>query len=78
MAKFEVSVTLVIEAEDDCEAYYMAKSAMDNMIYGSILAVDVGGVNDLTPKLELTREEKEALANISVEPFRVRGWPDHE
>jgi hypothetical protein len=49
---------------------------MDNMVYGSILQADVVGVSDLPPKLELSEEEKEALANISSELGRARSWPD--
>ena len=47
---------------------------MDNMVYGSILQADVVGVTDLNPKLELSEEEKEALANISAEPVHARDW----
>lgn len=45
---------------------------MDNMVYGSILKADVVGVNDLNPKLELSEEEREALANISSGMFHAR------
>lgn len=48
MSRFEVSVTLVVEADDDSEAYHVAQAAVDNMAGGSIVDYEMGGVTDLS------------------------------
>lgn len=47
MAKFEVDITVIVEADDDTEAYAMAEATAQNLVCGSILEVKMGGVVDL-------------------------------
>ena len=47
MAKFEVDITVIVEADDDNEAYAVAEATAQNMVCGSILEVVMGGVADL-------------------------------
>lgn len=47
MAKFEVDITVIVEADDDNEAYAVAEATAQNMVCGSILEVKMGGVADL-------------------------------
>lgn len=48
MARYEVDIKLIVEADDDCDAYMMAESAAQNMVCGDILEVVMGGVADLS------------------------------
>ena len=48
MAQFEVTVTFIVEADDDCEAYAVAEATAQNTVCGSILEVVMGGVTDLS------------------------------
>jgi len=47
MPRFEVDIKLIVEADDDNEAYAMAEATAQNMVCGSILEVKMGGVVDL-------------------------------
>jgi hypothetical protein len=48
MARFEVDVTLVVEADDDNEAYAMAEATAQNLVCGAVIEVKMGGVVDLS------------------------------
>lgn len=48
MARFEVDVKIIVEADDDSEAYHVAASAAENLVCGSIIEVEMGGVADLS------------------------------
>lgn len=47
MARFEVDITVIVEADDDTEAYAVAEATAQNMVCGSITEVKMGGVVDL-------------------------------
>jgi hypothetical protein len=47
MARFEVDIKLIVEADDDNEAYAMAEATAQNMVCGAVLEVEMGGVTDL-------------------------------
>jgi hypothetical protein len=48
MARFEVDITVIVEADDDNEAYAVAEATAQNMVCGSITEVKMGGVVDLS------------------------------
>lgn len=52
MAKFEVSITVVVEADSDDEAYAMVESTAQNMVCGEIESVEMGGVTDLSMAMD--------------------------
>ena len=47
MARFEVDIKVIVEADDDTDAYAMAEATAHNMVCGAILEVEMGGVTDL-------------------------------
>ena len=47
MARYEVDIKVIVEADDDNEAYAVAEATAQNMVCGSILEVVMGGVADL-------------------------------
>lgn len=47
MARFEVDIKLIVEADDDNEAYAMAEATAQNMVCGAVLEVEMGSVVDL-------------------------------
>ena len=55
MARFQVLVTMIVEAESDSEAWSMAEAALDNFTQGDILACEVDEVSpDRLGRLKLT------------------------
>jgi hypothetical protein len=50
MAKFQVTATLTVEADDDSEAWSMTESALDNLVCGAIEAIQVDEVKELEAK----------------------------
>ena len=55
MAKFQVQVTMIVEADDDSEAWTMAEAVLDNLTQGNILACEVDEVSpDRRGRLTLT------------------------
>ena len=56
MAKFQVRVTLIVEADDDSEAWSMTEAVLDNLVWpGSIEAAEVDEVApDRRGRLQLT------------------------
>ena len=56
MAKFQVLVTLIVEADDDSEAWSMTEAALDNLVWpGAIEAAEVDEVTpDMRGRLKLT------------------------
>ena len=55
MAKFQVQVTMIVEADDDSEAWTMAQAVLDNLTQGNILACEVDEVSpDRRGRLTLT------------------------
>lgn len=47
MARFEVDVKMIVEADDDYEAYHMVSAAVENLVCGDILEATVDAVTDL-------------------------------
>ena len=47
MARFEIDVKMIVEADDSEEAFSMAESAVQNMVCGEIVEAWVDGVTDL-------------------------------
>jgi hypothetical protein len=48
MAKFQVTATLTVEADDDSEAWSVTDAALGNLVWrGAIEAVEVGEVKEL-------------------------------
>jgi hypothetical protein len=56
MAKFQVLVTMIVEADDDSEAWSMTEAVLDNLVWpGSIEAAEVDEVSpDRRGRLQLT------------------------
>ena len=55
MARFQVQVTMIVEADDDSEAWSMAETVLDNVTQGDILACEVDEVSpDRRGRLKLT------------------------
>jgi hypothetical protein len=57
MAKFQVLVTMIVEADDDSEAWSMTEAVLDNLVFGSgsIEAAEVDEVSpDMRGRLTLT------------------------
>lgn len=48
MARFEIDVKMIVEADDEEQAFSMAEYALQNMVTGDILEAEVDGVTDLT------------------------------
>lgn len=48
MAKFQVTATLIVEADDDSEAWSVADAALGNLVWpGAIEAAEVGEVKEV-------------------------------
>lgn len=47
MAKFEVTVTLTVEAEDEDHAFSMVESTVDNLVGGSIFDAEVQEIDEV-------------------------------
>ena len=55
MARFQVMVTLTVEADDDSQAWSMTEAVLDNVTQGDILACEVDEVSpDRRGRLKLT------------------------
>lgn len=55
MAKFQVRVTLMVEADNDSQAWSMTTALLDNVTLGDILACEVDEVSPDRPgRLQLT------------------------
>lgn len=80
MSKFEVTVQLIMTADDEDSAYRGAGAAVDNLVGGDILAADVESVSDFPTAArrvplviagidwELLRQQKaQLLAAVDVE-----------
>jgi hypothetical protein len=50
MAKFEVTVTLTVEAEDEDHAFSMVEFTVDNLVGGSIFDAEVQEVEEIICK----------------------------
>lgn len=48
MARFEVDVKMIVEADDDMEAFHVAASAIENLVCGSITDATVEAATDLS------------------------------
>jgi hypothetical protein len=48
MAQFEVDIKVIVEADDESEAYAVAEAVAQNMVCGSIIDVEMGDVADLS------------------------------
>lgn len=48
MKKFEVDVKMIVEADDDTEAYHMVSAAVENLVCGDIINATVDAVTDLS------------------------------
>ena len=46
MAQFKVTVELIVNADDDMEAYHMAASVAENIVCGDIANATVGSVEE--------------------------------
>ena len=48
MARYEVDIKVIVEADSDSDAYAIAEATAQNMVSGDILEVEMGGVVDLS------------------------------
>lgn len=48
MARYEVDVKVIVEADDDMEVYHMVSAAIENLVCGDIVDAFVDSVTDLS------------------------------
>ncbi len=48
MAKFEVKVIMLVEADSDQDAFYASQSAVENLVCGDIVDAMVDSVDEVT------------------------------
>lgn len=67
MARFEVDVKMIVEADDDSEAYHIAAAALDNLTGGYIKNTTVDGVTDLVMEALTGPASMEDLLDLAFE-----------
>lgn len=67
MSKFQVTVQLIVEADDEHEAYLGCQSAVDNLVGGDILEADVDAVSTVPSP---SRQLYQIIADIDWELLR--------
>jgi hypothetical protein len=48
MAKFEVKIVMIVEADNEQDAFYVSESAVENLVCGDIVDASVDSVDSVT------------------------------